>query len=727
MAQAQRPQFIVRFEDLELDLRAGELRKSGGKTVRLTEQPLQLLTLLLESPGEVVLREEIRNRLWPNDTIVEFEHSINAAMKRLRQALGESAENPRYIETLSRRGYRWRVPMQWVEAQRDNAGPAEPDAAMMVEPSSARTEPEPSTVAGPESKRTRSLARLSIAAVGIFCIVAAMLLFQRLYGRSIRIEGIEQLTHSGSLDGFQPLTTDGSRIFYLEREGDHWNDMQIAAAGGESSPFPLPFHNTIVFDLSPDQSELLIAPFTSRTGNLPLWAVPLVGGAPRRISDLSVNHATFSPDGLKLAISKDDGIYLADPDGSNLQSIAATSGECGRVAWSPDGKLLRFTQWDPTTHRGSIWEVSVRGRKMRPLIPGLKDSQGEWNGRWTPDGAYYIFTSIQGVKSDRGDLWALRESPRLFPWLNSNPIQLTSGPIEYGDAIPTRDPRILYAVGGRGLLNSVTIERSSRLAKPFLPELGARELLFSPDKESLLFVSENSLWRSRRSGSERYQLVKNLISYPVHFPRWSPDSKKILFEGRMDGIYVMPAEGGAPRSILAPGQRGYSPDWGPDGQRMVFSALEKRSNQSGAQSALYFYDFGSNQSIRIPDSEGLAEVRWSPDGRFLAAITEGSSMLKLYDLKKKRWTEIARGKLIMMPVWAVDSRHVYSQDILEPGEPVYRFLAEHPAKERFYSFEDLLQTGVLRCGFEGFDHDGSLLVKLSRGGSNVYRIQLEFP
>ena len=102
MAQGQRPQSIVRFDDVELDLRAGELRKSGCKTVRLTEQPLQILTLLLESPGEVVLREEIRHRLWPNDTIVEFEHSINAAMKRLRQTLGESAENPRYIETLAR-------------------------------------------------------------------------------------------------------------------------------------------------------------------------------------------------------------------------------------------------------------------------------------------------------------------------------------------------------------------------------------------------------------------------------------------------------------------------------------------------------------------------------------------------------------------------------------------------------------------------------------------------
>ncbi len=127
MAESKR-QSLVRFEDMELALRAGELRQSGGKTVRLSEQPLQILILLLESPGEVVLREEIRNRLWPNDTIVEFEHSINAAMKRLRQALGESAENPRYIETLARRGYRWKIPVQWVEAPRENAGLGQQDA-----------------------------------------------------------------------------------------------------------------------------------------------------------------------------------------------------------------------------------------------------------------------------------------------------------------------------------------------------------------------------------------------------------------------------------------------------------------------------------------------------------------------------------------------------------------------------------------------------------------------
>jgi DNA-binding winged helix-turn-helix (wHTH) protein len=106
---------VFRFEKFELDLRAGELRPDEGRAIRLPEQPFQILVMLLEHPGEVVTREELRKKLWPNDTIVEFEHSISAAMNRLRQALGEAADSPHCIETLARRGYRWMVPVEWKE------------------------------------------------------------------------------------------------------------------------------------------------------------------------------------------------------------------------------------------------------------------------------------------------------------------------------------------------------------------------------------------------------------------------------------------------------------------------------------------------------------------------------------------------------------------------------------------------------------------------------------
>src|SRR5215469_2502339 len=97
---------VIRFGVFELEENAGELRRDGSK-IRLQEQPLQVLQILLQDPGKVITREELRQKIWPSDTFVDFEHGITNAVKRLRQALGDTAESPRYIETLPRRGYRF--------------------------------------------------------------------------------------------------------------------------------------------------------------------------------------------------------------------------------------------------------------------------------------------------------------------------------------------------------------------------------------------------------------------------------------------------------------------------------------------------------------------------------------------------------------------------------------------------------------------------------------------
>jgi DNA-binding winged helix-turn-helix (wHTH) protein len=114
---AQTPR-LARFESFEVSLHSGELRKNGEK-VKLPDQSFQVLAMLLAKPGEIVMRHEIQKRLWPNDTVVEFENSINAAVKNLRLALGDSADQPHYIETLARRGYRWMVPVEWREGASD--------------------------------------------------------------------------------------------------------------------------------------------------------------------------------------------------------------------------------------------------------------------------------------------------------------------------------------------------------------------------------------------------------------------------------------------------------------------------------------------------------------------------------------------------------------------------------------------------------------------------------
>jgi cholera toxin transcriptional activator len=128
---------VLRFGVFEVDLAAGELRKSGMR-IRLQEQPFQVLAYLLERPGEVVTREELRQKLWPADTFVDFDHSLNTAVNKVREALGDSASSPRYLETVARRGYRFLARTEFVQSAREDAAkePANnhPDSPPLLHP-----------------------------------------------------------------------------------------------------------------------------------------------------------------------------------------------------------------------------------------------------------------------------------------------------------------------------------------------------------------------------------------------------------------------------------------------------------------------------------------------------------------------------------------------------------------------------------------------------------------
>jgi len=130
---------IARFGLYEIDLVSGELRKEGTR-VRLQEQPFRVLAMLLERPGEMVTREEMRTRLWPGDTFVDFDHGLNTAVNKLREALGDTAANPRFVQTVARRGYRFIAPVQ-----QNGAGAASPEAAHGVKPASEAVEKTEST------------------------------------------------------------------------------------------------------------------------------------------------------------------------------------------------------------------------------------------------------------------------------------------------------------------------------------------------------------------------------------------------------------------------------------------------------------------------------------------------------------------------------------------------------------------------------------------------------
>ena len=159
----------VRFGTFEVDLESGELRRKGVR-LKLQEQPFQLLVMFLERPGEVVTREAVRERLWPADTFVDFDHSLNTAIKKLRQVLGDSAENPRFIETLARRGYRFIAPVGTVEAPSEPMVDARPEVA-----AAERAEPLPPMTQAPAIAPARpGVARILAIACTSLLILGAM-------------------------------------------------------------------------------------------------------------------------------------------------------------------------------------------------------------------------------------------------------------------------------------------------------------------------------------------------------------------------------------------------------------------------------------------------------------------------------------------------------------------------------------------------------------------------
>ena len=155
----------VRLGPFALDMKAGELHK-GERMVRLQEQPFQILLMLVEHSGDLVTLEEIRKKLWPNDTVVEFDHSIHTAMKKLRQALEDTAENPRYIETVARRGYRLIVPVECLDST-DGIGTGSNDDSSSRDGTATPLMPEPWVLIGKKVSHYRVLEVIGGGGMGL--------------------------------------------------------------------------------------------------------------------------------------------------------------------------------------------------------------------------------------------------------------------------------------------------------------------------------------------------------------------------------------------------------------------------------------------------------------------------------------------------------------------------------------------------------------------------------
>jgi len=231
-------------------------------------------------------------------------------------------------------------------------------------------------------------------------------------------------------------------------------------------------------DISPKGDELLVVTdlYQAGGGTGPLWALPLVGGAPRRLGEAHAGGyylaaaATWSLDGKSIAYSDNLDLYVAASDGTQPRKLSPPNGAF-RLRWSPDGRVLRFSTYDPKKGM-AIWEVSADGSNAHPLLPEGSKPSGACCGNWTPDGRYFLFT-------DERNLWALREKCGLFRRTRSEPIQLTNGPLLFSNPVPSKDGKRIFAVGEvhRGQL--VRYDAGTRQVVPYLAGLSAEGVSFS--------------------------------------------------------------------------------------------------------------------------------------------------------------------------------------------------------------------------------------------------------
>ncbi len=420
---------VARFGVFEFDPRAGELRKHGAK-VRLRGKPLQILEILLEKPGEIVTREELRPRLWSSDVFVDFDSGLNTAANRLRIALGDSAERPRYIETLARVGYRFIAPVHIVDA--------EPVA--------------------PERHHARRI-MLASAAAALIAIAGAAAWFMFHQSAEPAFQ-FRQLTFRRGQVGGARFAPDGQAVLYSATWGSEPRRLFVTYPASPESR-ALGFEQLGLMSVS-RSGELAL---TASDGTLPiagstLSRVPLNGGAPLPI-ERNVMSADWSPDGSRLAIARAiEGVnQLEFPVGT---VIAKTPGWIGNIRVSPDGSRVAFVEHPVRNDTRGMVKLAEPGQPVRALT-------GEWANvgglAWHPRGGEVWFTASQsgGPKS----VWAVSTRGRLRPVLETAGTMTLRDIAPDGRALLSRETEQLEMAGvvaGEGIQRNLSWLDWSRVA-----------------------------------------------------------------------------------------------------------------------------------------------------------------------------------------------------------------------------------------------------------------------
>lgn len=599
----------------ELDPAAGELRKHGVR-VRLQEQPFRVLTALLEKPGEIVSREELVRRIWPDGTFVEFERSLNAAVNRLRQTLGDSAEAPRYIETLARRGYRFIGPVK-----------TEQETGAAVAPPVSASEP---------ATRTRKFAFRTRALIAAAAVVAASIGYLLLHRERDPGFVLENVTSDVGLTTDPALSADGKLLAYSsDRNSNNLNIWVQQLAGGGAIQLTHGAEDESTPSFSPDGKRIV---YRSEREGGGLYIVDALGGEPRFLA-AGGRDPRFSPDGKKIAywVGYVMGQYPNAIATGRVFVVASEGGEPVEIGrdldsevypvWAPDSRrLLVFRNalfatgvygWDwwivpldgskaVRTHGSDI--LSKYGFLLQPVAQRayswagdsllfsaqLGDSVNVWQARFRSNGT--LDNHLSRVTSGTN--------------IETNAVYGANGTVAF--AALTRDSS-LYAISGNANTGSFAQVRrlTSRSGADLMPSISTdgRIVAFTCDKGNHVCTKD------MLTGEEH-----TLTNGPNWQPVISHDGSRIAYAHSVAGTYrisIIPARGGMPDQVVEKG--GWTYDWFHDARRFLF-----RSNPAPE---IYVADSATKRITLFASQPGrvLYQTRLSPDDHWVALESVSSA------------------------------------------------------------------------------------------------------
>ena len=598
----------VRFGPFEAELRTGELRK-GDVKLRLSEQPFQVLAALLEKPGELVTREELKDRLWPDDAFVGFEDSLNTAVNKLRQTLGDSARKPKYVETLQGRGYRFIAPVEMI--------------------GDSKSGPQP----GPWSRVAAALIAVAAAIYLAWPPDASAPL--RFTERPLTFEdGNEQhpsLSPDGTRVAYRGTGLDGSPDIYVKVVDEPAAKAQRITQGPENEMYPR---------WSPDGARLAFIRHLAAT-SYQLLVVPASGGEPDPLYSFSSQwmsgmSPSWSTDGQHIAFT---GQLLADgPAETNRlllysfetkQTQPVLEDDHQHVIFSPDGKRLAFEQWTSGGDPG-VFAVDL-DQSLTPKGRPRLVASGRWSGAsWSPDGQS-LFLVGRGNESGLFRIDASGSGqPKFLHPLDGLPSQVSVG------LGPSGRLRAVVAVDSSDIdVMRLSLETPDAKLEPLIRTNRVEERPdYSPNGQRIAFRSNRSgrkeIWVSNSTGEGQRPLTEGADLFGQ--PRWSPTGLHIAFsELEENGLqmYVLEVEGAGGLRPLGPGRK---PSWSSDGLSLYhFSKGVADQAQSRAIRRVRVEGGGEVELVadlgQPPESGAqMGLIREAPDGRSLYWTQDGRLM-----------------------------------------------------------------------------------------------------